>query len=76
MLTLAGEMQKVSFNVNLFELYTKKTSTSKFYGEVTYFFQLSLFSNVKATSKSMNNRVISSGISHVNKTALRRIRYL
>ena len=40
------------------------------------FFQLSFSSNLKATLKSMHNIINSFGISYVNKTPLRRIRYL
>ena len=56
--------------------YTNKTKTSRFYIEITYFFQLSFFSNLKAVSQSIHNRINLLGIFHVNKTPLRRKRHL
>ena len=39
-----------NISVVYLKTYTKKTKTSKFYIEITYFFQLSFFSNLNVKS--------------------------
>ena len=66
------EIKQIWNNISVVYLktYTKKAKTSKFYIEITYFFQLSFFSNLDVTSKSIHNRVISFGIFDVIKSPL------
>ena len=66
-------MALINFCVISLKTYTKKTKTSKFYSEIIYFFQLLFFSNQKATSQAIHNRIISFGISYLNKMLLKRI---
>ena len=66
------EIKQIWNNISVVYLktYTKKAKTSKFYIEITYFFQLSFFSNLDVTSKSIHNRVILFGIFDVIKSPL------
>ena len=68
------EMKQIWNNICVISLKTDTKETKIYiYSEINYFFQLSFFSNLNATSYSIHNRIISFRISYVNKTPLRRI---
>ena len=68
------EMKQIWNDICVISLKTDTKETKIYiYSEINYFFQLSFFSNLNATSYSIHNRIISFRISYVNKTPVRRI---
>ena len=63
-----------------FKTYNKITKTSKFYSEITYFFEISFFfmynKGYVIKSKSIHNAIFLIGTSYIKKTPLRRMRDL